>query len=59
MIAGFALIAFPADYGNSGIMTFICNHQDKVYQTDLGEDGDLIAGGMLVYNPDSTWSEVR
>jgi hypothetical protein len=59
MIAGFALIAFPADYGNSGIMSFICNHQGKVYQTDLGEDGDLIAGGMIVYNPDSTWSEVR
>jgi hypothetical protein len=59
MIAGFALIAFPADYGNSGIMTFICNHQNKVYQTDLGEDSDLIAGGIIVYNPDSTWSEVR
>lgn len=59
MIAGFALIAFPADYGNSGIMSFICNHQAKVYQTDLGEDSDLIASGMIVYNPDSTWSEVR
>ena len=59
MIAGFALIAFPADYGNSGIMTFICNHQGKVYQTDLGEDSDLIASGMTVYNPDSMWSEVR
>ncbi len=59
MIAGFALIAFPADYGNSGIMTFICNHQNKVYQTDLGEDSDLIASGIIVYNPDSTWSEVR
>ncbi len=59
MIAGFALIAFPADHGNSGIMTFVCNHQGKVYQKDLGEDTDLIAGGMVVYNPDSTWSEVR
>jgi hypothetical protein len=59
MIAGFALIAFPADYGNSSVMTFICNHQDKVYQTDLGEDSDLIASGIIVYNPDSTWSEVR
>ena len=53
------MIAFPADYGNSGIMTFICNHQGKVYQKDLGEDSDLIAGGIVVYNPDSTWSEVR
>lgn len=58
MIAGFALIAFPADHGNSGIMTFICSHQGKVYQKDLGEDSDLIAGGIAVYNPDSTWSEV-
>ncbi len=59
MIAGFALIAFPADHGNSGIMTFVCNHQGKVYQKDLGEDSDLIAGGLVVYDPDSTWSQVR
>ena len=59
MIAGFAFIAFPADHGNSGIMTFICNHQGKVYQKDFGEDSDLIAAGVVVYSPDSTWSEVR
>ena len=59
MIAGFALIAFPAEHGNSGVMTFICSHQGKVYQKDFGEDSDLIAGGIVVYNPDSTWSEVR
>lgn len=59
MIAGFAAIAFPANYGNSGIMTFACSHQGKVYQKDFGEDSDLIAGGMVVYNPDSAWSEAR
>lgn len=59
MIAGFALIAFPAEYGNSGIMTFICSHQGKVYEKDLGADSDLIAAGIAVYNSDSTWSEVR
>jgi len=59
MIAGFALIAFPADYGNSGIMTFICSHQGKVFQKDLGEEGDLIAGGIVIYNPDASWSGVR
>lgn len=59
MIAGFALIAFPAEYGNSGIMTFICNHQGKVYEKDLGADSDLIAAGIAVYNPDTTWSEVQ
>ncbi len=59
MIAGFAFVAFPAEHGNSGVMTFICNHQGKVYEKDLGEDSDLIAAGMAVYNPDPTWMEVR
>ena len=59
MIAGFALIAFPADYDNSGIMTFIFNHQSKVYQKNFGEDSDLIAAGIDEYNPDASWSEVK
>ncbi len=59
MIAGFAMIAFPADYDNSGIMTFICNHQGKVHQKDFGEDSDLIAGGIAIYNADETWQEVK
>jgi DUF2950 family protein len=59
MIAGFATIAFPADYGNSGVMTFMCSHQGKVYQKNLGEDSDLIAAGIDEYNPDETWSEVK
>jgi hypothetical protein len=59
MIAGFALIAFPADYGNSGIVTFVCSHQGKVYQKNLGEDSDLIAAGIDEFNPDASWSEVK
>ena len=59
MIAGFALIAFPADGGNSGIMTFMCSHQGKVYQKNFGEDSDLIAAGIDEYNPDTSWSEVK
>jgi len=59
MIAGFALIAFPADYDNSGIMTFMCSHQGKVYQKNHGEDSDLIAAGIDEYNPDASWSEVK
>lgn len=55
MIAGFGLIAFPADYGNSGVMTFMCNHTGKVYEKDLGPDGDLIAAGIDEYNPDDSW----
>jgi len=59
MIAGFAFIAFPADHGNSGIMTFMCSHQGNVYQKNFGEDSDLIAAGIDEYNPDATWSKVE
>lgn len=59
MIAGFALIAFPAEHGNTGIMTFTCSHQGKVYQKDFGEDSNLIAAGVDEYNPDSSWEEVK
>ncbi len=38
MIGGFALVAYPAEYGNSGVMTFIVNHQGKVFQKDLGKE---------------------
>ena len=59
MIAGFAFIAFPADHGNSGIMTFMCSHQGNVYQKNFGADSDLIAAGIDEYNPDTSWSEVK
>ena len=59
MIAGFALIAFPAEHGNTGIMTFTCSHQGRVYQKDFGEDSNLIAAGVDEYNPDSSWDEVK
>ena len=59
MIAGFAMIAFPADHGNSGVMSFVCNHQDKVFQKNLGPDSDLIGAGIDEYNPDATWTEVK
>jgi hypothetical protein len=58
MIGGFALVAYPAQYGNSGVMTFIVNHDGKVFQKDLGSKTATIAKGMKEYNPDSTWSEV-
>jgi hypothetical protein len=59
MIAGFALVAFPADYGNSGIMTFLVSHQGKVYQKDLGPQTRKIAKQMREFNPDGTWTEVK
>ena len=56
MIAGFALVAWPAVHGQSGIMTFIVNQQGRVYQKDLGPKTDKIAGSMKTYNPDSSWT---
>jgi hypothetical protein len=58
MIAGFALVAYPATWGNSGVMTFIVNQQGRVYQKNLGADTDRIAGAMAEYNPDPTWKRV-
>jgi hypothetical protein len=57
MIGGFALVAWPAEYRNSGVMTFIVNHEGRVYEKDLGPRTDRIASGMRVYNPDNTWKE--
>jgi hypothetical protein len=59
MILGFAMVAYPAQYGASGIMTFIVNHNGIVYQKDLGEESASIAAAMNVFNPDSSWSMVE
>ena len=59
MIAGFALVAWPAEWGNSGVMTFIVNQQDKVCQKNLGSRTSRIAGAMTSYDPDDTWTLVR
>lgn len=56
MIGGFALVAWPSDYGQSGIMTFIVNQQGDVYQKDLGPRTDRIVNSMQEYNPDSSWT---
>ncbi|MEE8251946.1 MAG: DUF2950 domain-containing protein, partial [Gemmatimonadales bacterium] len=55
MIAGFALVVCPADYGSSGIMTFLVSHQGKVYEKDLGKESHEIAKSMSQYNPDTKW----
>jgi hypothetical protein len=59
MIGGFAVVAYPAQYGNSGIMTFIANYDGKVYQKDLGDKTTEVAKAMKAYNPDSSWKEVK
>jgi hypothetical protein len=59
MIGGFALVAYPAKYGSSGIMTFIVNHDGVVYQKDLGIKTGQTAQAMKLFNPDSTWKKVE
>jgi hypothetical protein len=58
MIGGFALMAYPAEYRNSGVMTFVVNHQGNVYEKDLGPNTARIAAGMTAFNPDNTWRRV-
>ena len=55
MIGGFAMVASPASYGDSGIMTFIVNQQGRVYQKDLGKDTAKVVQKMREYDPDSSW----
>ncbi len=59
MIAGFAMVAFPAEYGNSGIMTFIVSHHGDVYQADLGPNTELLGRAKQLFNPDETWTLVK
>jgi hypothetical protein len=55
MIGGFALIATPAEYGVTGVQTFMVNHDGRVYQKDLGPDSVTLAKQIARYNPDKTW----
>ena len=56
MIGGFALVAWPAEYGESGIMTFMVNQQGRVYQKDLGPKTGKIASSLTTYDPDKSWA---
>jgi hypothetical protein len=58
MIGGFAMVAYPAQYGSSGIMTFIVNHDGVVYQKDLGSNTTAMAQSMTKFNPDETWKKL-
>ena len=55
MMGGFALVAWPASYGSSGVMTFIVNHEGVVYEKDLGPETAAAAGKITRFNPDKTW----
>jgi hypothetical protein len=58
MIGGFGLIAWPAEYGNSGVMTFLVNHGGTVYQKDLGTRTEFVAQRTTLFDPDQTWKKV-
>jgi hypothetical protein len=59
LIGGFAVVAYPARYGVSGVMTFMVNHDGVVYQKDLGPDTASSAAAMKQFNPDKTWTKAR
>ena len=58
-IGGFAVVAYPARYANSGIMTFIVNQDGTVYQADLGKDTQAKGSAMRYFDPSKGWSEVQ
>lgn len=57
MSRGFALIAWPADYGDSGVMSFMVSHDGQVFEKDLGPDSAKLATAMERFDPDSSWHE--
>jgi len=59
MIGGFALVAYPAQYNNSGVMTFIVNHDGVVYEKDLGKNTEKSAQTISRFDPDKTWTKVK
>jgi hypothetical protein len=56
---GFAFVAYPVDYRNSGVMTFIVNQDGKIYQKDLGPNTESIASKLTAYDPDKSWRVVE
>jgi hypothetical protein len=58
MIGGFAVVAYPAVYDNSGVMTFIVNHDGVVFQKDLGRDTEKLARAIQRFDPDKSWQRV-
>ncbi|HSS06443.1 MAG TPA: DUF2950 domain-containing protein [Rhodanobacteraceae bacterium] len=54
---GFAAIAWPMRYGETGVMTFMVSHDGVVFEKDLGKNGGVVAGAMKTFDPDSSWTE--
>ena len=56
MIAGFAMVAYPADYGHTGVMTFIVNHNGVVFERDLGASTPKLAPAIKAFDPGKGWN---
>jgi hypothetical protein len=56
---GFALVAWPAQYDATGIMTFLVNHDDVVWERDLGAETEQVIKTMSLYNPDASWARAQ
>ena len=59
MVKGFAFVAYPAEYGNSGIMTFIASQDGILLQKDLGKTTTDIAAAMTKFDPDPSWTVAK
>ena len=59
MTGGFAVLAYPAQYGDSGIMTFIVNQNGIVFEKDLGKTTDQVAAQITAFDPDKSWRMVE
>jgi hypothetical protein len=59
VVGGFALVAYPAEYGNSGVMTFIINQDGVLLQKDLGKTTTETATAMIEFDPDTSWNQVQ
>jgi hypothetical protein len=59
MTRGFAIVAYPAEYGSSGITTFMVDESGAIYEKDLGPNTTKLAEAMTAYDPDSTWHQAE
>jgi hypothetical protein len=59
MIAGYALVAYPARYGESGVMSFMVSNNGRIYEKDLGSNSTAIGRGMTSFDPGPGWSALQ
>jgi hypothetical protein len=59
LVAGFAVIAYPAHYGDTGVMSFMVSHDGKIYEKDLGPNSAATAKALTRFDPDASWKQVQ